>query len=867
MAAAGLILFAVLAFLFAPSFRPEQVLFSNDGPLGLNAARANALPGAFSGTWQDLNWLGSWGGSALPTMTYALLWWLKPVGFAKFYAPAALWLLGMSAWLMFRRLGFRPFVCHLGALAACLNMNFFSMACWGLGTLVLCMAAVLVALATMVARTPRWTHYVVAGAAVGMSVMEGFDKGAIISLYIAAFVLFQAWLSSGTSARKLAVGALRLACVGGCAALVATQALIVLVSTQLQSTDSGGMETRDPEENWRFATQWSFPKIETLRLLIPGLFGYGMPDMYGIPPEQYGGKDYWGAIGQDVSWERYLAAREGTPAAAQQPSGVIRLSGAGEYPGLLVLAVALWALGQAWRGKAGIYSLEERRWIWFWGVAALISLLFAFGRYAPFYHLVYALPYFHTIRNPNKWLHPFHLCLVLLFGYGLQGIYACYLRNAPQTVPGLLRRLKFWWGTGPSFEHRFVQVALVCLGVSVVSWLIYASSHSSLTSHLQRIGFSANQAPAIAAFSIQEVGRYVLFLALTLLILVFALVGWLSASRARWFALATGALLVIDLARANRPWIIHYDYQQRYATNPILDVLREQPETHRVSGPPSLLTERTAFFYRLYFLEWLQYLFQFYNVQSLDISQMPRAPDDIKAYKAALATQPARLWELTNTRFLVGASEIVDLLNQELDAGRRRFRVHTAFEIYRRQEGGPLLARPNPAGSLSLIEFTGALPRAKLYTQWEVITNDAAALVRLADPALDVAATVVLNTAPERMPPSAAHLANSGTVRHVRYAPKALELEVVSDTDAILLLNDRFDPHWNARVNGQPQTILRANHQMRALALPAGRHRIEMRFDPPNAGFVVTVLSLALGGLLGAWLVVRAFRRQPSPSP
>ena len=65
-------LVGILGFLFADSFKPEQVLFANDGPLGAAMARWVALPEIFSGAWLDLNWLGSNAGSASPIPTNAV---------------------------------------------------------------------------------------------------------------------------------------------------------------------------------------------------------------------------------------------------------------------------------------------------------------------------------------------------------------------------------------------------------------------------------------------------------------------------------------------------------------------------------------------------------------------------------------------------------------------------------------------------------------------------------------------------------------------------------------------------------------------------------------------------------------------------
>ena len=54
------------------------------------------------------------------------------------------------------------------------------------------------------------------------------------------------------------------------------------------------------------------------------------------------------------------------------------------------------------------------------GAAALFSILAAWGRFGFLYALLYRLPYFSTIRNPIKFLHPFQILWIILAGYGLE---------------------------------------------------------------------------------------------------------------------------------------------------------------------------------------------------------------------------------------------------------------------------------------------------------------------------------------------------------------------------------------------------------------------------------------------------------------
>src|ERR1035441_10250706 len=98
------LLAAVLALLFWKSFLPGYVHFSNDGPLGQQTVDWLKLPSSMFGMWDDLNDMGFGAGSFPPSVTMVLKWLLGPVGYAKFYAPFALFILGLGAWAFFRAL-------------------------------------------------------------------------------------------------------------------------------------------------------------------------------------------------------------------------------------------------------------------------------------------------------------------------------------------------------------------------------------------------------------------------------------------------------------------------------------------------------------------------------------------------------------------------------------------------------------------------------------------------------------------------------------------------------------------------------------------------------------------------------------------
>jgi hypothetical protein len=854
----------VVAAFFWPSLKPELVLFANDGPLGANKALADSLPEGFTGLWSPLTWTGGWTGSALPTLTYALLWVLGPVGFAKFYAPICVALLGMSVWVLLWRLGLRPSVCLVGGIAAALNMNFLSYACWGLGTLNLCMAWVSLALAALVSDGLGSRRWPLAGVAVGMSVMEGFDNGAIMSLYISAFVLFLAWRGHATAARDVGRSAAALAKVALAAALVAAHALTMLTGTQIKGIVGTAQDRQARDANWHFATQWSLPKIESLGILVAGAFGYGMPEMYGKSADAVGGANYWGAVGQDIDWETYL--RSPNPDPAKAPAKTLRFTGAGFYVGVFVAITALWALLQAARGAAGSLDAGERRQVWFWTATAGISLLLAFGRHAPFYQFIYALPYFSTIRNPVKFLHPFSLAIVILSAYGFEALWrrAAHQRSSPALA--LRAHWTAWWQAASSFERRWMHGLAIGIGLSVLATMLYAASRVELERHLQRVAFSPELARSVAGFSVRQVAWFALTFAVSSGVFALLLSGWFHGRRARWGPIAVALLVSGDLVRASLPWRVHYDYQTKYASNTIIDLLRQRPHERRVTSPPLPMPPELVYFRSMiYYQDWLQNLFPFYGIQSLDIIQMPRVPEEYVAYNQALVSSLARLWQLTNTRFVLLPLGYLDALNEQLDPVQKRFRLHTAFEFYQLRTNGPILLRTNTTGPFALFEFAGALPRAKVYTHWQASTNDTRTLQQLANPAFDPHSTVLVADSAIGTPTTSATNQPAGGVEFERYEPMRIRLRATATAPSLLLVNDRFDPQWRVTVNGTAAPLLRCNYLMRGVALQPGQHTIEFRFQQPPGSLWLSLASIAAAVVACGVLACGRCSRRASP--
>jgi hypothetical protein len=94
----------------------------------------------------------------------------------------------------------------------------------------------------------------------------------------------------------------------------------------------------------------------------------------------------------------------------------------------------------------------------------------------------------------------------------------------------------------------------------------------------------------------------------------------------------------------------------------------------------------------------------------------------------------------------------------------------------------------------------------------------------------------------------------TGAVRHFEVRPDRVRAEVEANVPAWLVMVDAFDPGWRARVDGVPAPLLRANVAFRAVAVPAGRHRVELTYRPSGVGAGLAISGLAALALAGlAW--------------
>jgi hypothetical protein len=195
-------------------------------------------------------------------------------------------------------------------------------------------------------------------------------------------------------------------------------------------------------------------------------------------------------------------------------------------------------------------------------------------------------------------------------------------------------------------------------------------------------------------------------------------------------------------------------------------------------------------------------------------------------------------WRLLNVRFIV--------LDQPLDPAQTPPWLHVVHQ-----------------GSAVIYENLAVLPRATVVGAWGVVPDSGrAAIEAIGAGGRDVAKWTWLTKAPAIAPGPV----EGATAAITKYTLHDVDVDVETPAAGILRLADMWYPDWTVKVDGKPAEMLRADHALRAVAVPAGRHRVEFRYASPSVrqGLLLSIACavVALALLAGGWLLGR--RRAPA---
>jgi hypothetical protein len=154
----------------------------------------------------------------------------------------------------------------------------------------------------------------------------------------------------------------------------------------------------------------------------------------------------------------------------------------------------------------------------------------------------------------------------------------------------------------------------------------------------------------------------------------------------------------------------------------------------------------------------------------------------------------------------------------------------------------------------------GALPRAYVPREPRAVGDSAERLRLLGSPDFSPGDVAYLESA-EAFPPGPC----DADAKIVLDEPRGVDVEVDAKTAAVLVLSDRWDPGWTASVNGATAPVLRANHALRAVRVPAGKSLVRFRYEPRSFRLGLTLAATAAVALTAS-VAAAGWRRRAKRS-
>lgn len=128
-----------------------------------------------------------------------------------------------------------------------------------------------------------------------------------------------------------------------------------------------------------------------------------------------------------------------------------------------------------------------------------------------------------------------------------------------------------------------------------------------------------------------------------------------------------------------------------------------------------------------------------------------------------------------------------------------------------------------------------ALSRARLYYDYEVITEKEKILSRIFQKEFDIRKKIILEENLSTEIPKT--LNPRGSVLIKKYSSDSIDLDIFSSQEALLFLSDNYYPSWKAYINGKETRVYRANYTFRAILIPKGDSRVRFSYSYFSGGF------------------------------
>lgn len=281
-----------------------------------------------------------------------------------------------------------------------------------------------------------------------------------------------------------------------------------------------------------------------------------------------------------------------------------------------------------------------------------------------------------------------------------------------------------------------------------------------------------------------------------------------------------------------------------FPAHPVFNFLRDTAGVNRFYGFGSAhIDTNFATEYQVFAPEGYDSLYIKRYGELLDSSDTASLPADLLRSDAMVGKNDNvarnRLFDLLGVKYIIDKDDSVrqkpwqlDVLKYPTDRYQRVWRDYVFFAYQR----------------------LSAQPRAQLFFNFEVLSDNRQQLQRFYQNSFDPKRTLILDHAP----PVSLDLKASGTATITSYQPNQIVVDTKAPTASLLFLSDVNYPGWQAVIDGKASEIFQADYVFRSVLVPAGEHQVVFSYEPLSFKLGLGI-SLLTAISTGAFFIFKSY--------
>ncbi|MDD5679361.1 MAG: hypothetical protein PHW60_15440 [Kiritimatiellae bacterium] len=402
----------------------------------------------------------------------------------------------------------------------------------------------------------------------------------------------------------------------------------------------------------------------------------------------------------------------------------------------------------------------------------------------------------------------------------------------------------------PGWIRNFVAGVFVLGGILAIWALMQTGSSDEDTARMSALGWGTYAATIVGNKTTALWHAALMTLGAGVFLWILTLPRWQGRAAGRICAWALVLVVAGDALWLSRHYIKTMPMSV-FDENEVIRIIKSDMPEHRVV----MVTQDG--FYNF----WLTYVFPYYHILSLNVTQMPRMPVDYQRYMEALGRHTLRYWQLSAVGFVLAPATVWTQIQND-PAMKDAFDIIFAYNVAQAEMGVKVVpATPAAPGQHVVLRLKMPAPRFALIAGWQNAGDDEALRQMASSDYVPFQKVLVAAETAGGLPePTGAGIV--GQVQMAEYRPGYMKLKVSADRPAILRVSEKYDRDWRAWVDQQSVPVRRVDFICQGILIPSpGLHEVVLKYAPDKRQLIWQWIGILLCLGAGITLIVKSRKR------